>query len=68
MSEKATSEPRLLTARAAAVYMGVPYSTLRDIALRGHLPRVHIPDCRRWWFDRQDLDVVIEQWKERASE
>jgi excisionase family DNA binding protein len=60
---KATA--RLLSAQDAARYLGVPYTSLRDWALRGHLPIVRAPDSRRMWFDRKDLDRVIEQWKER---
>jgi excisionase family DNA binding protein len=59
--------PRLLSAQAAAKYLGVPYTSLRDWALRGHVPIVRVPDCRRLWFDRRDLDQAIESWKERAG-
>lgn len=57
---------RLLSAQDAARYLGVPYTSLRDWALRGHVPIVRVPDCRRLWFDRRDLDRLIEAWKERA--
>ncbi len=59
--------PRLLSAQAAARHLGVPYTTLRDWVLRGHLPVVRVPDCRRWWFDRRDLDRAVETWKERRD-
>lgn len=58
---------RLLSAQAAATYLGVPYTSLRDWALRGHLPIVRIPDCRRLWFDRRDLDRAVDTWKERPE-
>ena len=58
--------PRLLSAQAAAAYTGWPYTTLRDAALRGHLPIVRIPNPRRMWFERADLDQAIAAWKERA--
>jgi excisionase family DNA binding protein len=61
------SGPRLLSAQAAARYLGVPYTSLRDWALRGHIPIVRVPDCRRLWFDRRDLDHAIDAWKERAE-
>jgi excisionase family DNA binding protein len=61
------ARPRLLTAQAAANYLGVPYTSLRDWALRGHLPMVRVPGCRRLWFDRRDLDKAVESWKERAE-
>jgi hypothetical protein len=59
--------PRLLSAQAAAAYLGVPYTSLRDWALRGHIPIVRVPDCRRLWFDRRDLDRAVDSWKERAE-
>jgi excisionase family DNA binding protein len=62
-----SAAPRLLSAQAAAKYLGVPYTSLRDWALRGHLPIVRVPDCKRLWFDRRDLDQAIEAWKERAG-
>ena len=66
-SIKGAVAPRLLTAQAAAAYLGVPYTTLRDWTLRGHLPVVRPPDCRRWWFDRRDLDRAIDAWRERRD-
>jgi predicted site-specific integrase-resolvase len=60
--------PRLLSAQRAAKNLGVPYASLRDWALRGHIPIVRVPDCRRLWFDRKDLDRAIAAWKERESE
>ena len=62
-----TALPRLMSAQAAARYLGVPYTSLRDWALRGDLPLVRVPHCRRLWFDRQDLDRAIDAWKERAE-
>jgi excisionase family DNA binding protein len=59
--------PRLLSAQSAAKYLGVPYTSLRDWALRGHIPIVRVPDCRRLWFDRKDLDRAVESWKERSE-
>jgi excisionase family DNA binding protein len=59
--------PRLLSAQDAARYLGLPYTTLRDCALRGHLPIVRVPDCRRLWFDRQDLDQALDVWKKRDA-
>jgi len=64
---------RLLNAQEAVEYTGIPYTTLRDLALgvRGRmdrdarpavLPCVRIPGCRRLWFDRRDLDAAINRW------
>lgn len=45
----------------------MPYTSLRDWALRGIVPIVRAPDCRRLWFDRRDLDRAIDAWKERLT-
>jgi excisionase family DNA binding protein len=62
VGEKPTG--RLLSAQEAAAFLGIPYTTLRDAALRGALPVVRIPGCRRWWFARVDLDRAVEAWRE----
>ena len=67
MADSRDGHPRLLSAQDAAQYLGLPYTTLRDIALRGHLPIVRIPDCRRLWFEKRDLDRALEAWKERGD-
>jgi len=45
----------------------VPYTTLRDWVLRGHLPVVRAPESRRMWFNRDDLDRAVKQWKEQLA-
>jgi hypothetical protein len=59
---------RLLPAKAAAAYLGVPYVTLRDWAQRGDVPFVRPPHSVRMWFDVLDLERAIERWKERPQE
>ena len=59
--------PRLLRRRPRRRYLGVLDTTLRDWALRGHLPVIRAPQSRRMWFDRKDLDRVVDQWKERLA-
>jgi excisionase family DNA binding protein len=66
-SEQGRPTPRLLSAQAAAKYLGIPYTTLRDWVARGHISIVRVPDCRRLWFDRKDLDRSVDAWKERAE-
>jgi hypothetical protein len=51
-----SAAPRLLSAQAAAKYPRCSVHVLRDWVLRSHLPVVRVPDCRRWWFDRRDLN------------
>lgn len=66
-ADREQPQGRLLSAQGAARYLGVPYTSLRDWALRGHVPIVRVPDCRRLWFDRRDLDRLVEAWKERGE-
>lgn len=63
--------PRLLDLEATALYLGVSAWTVRDLEAAGVLPRVRIPtrnggDLRKLLFDRDDLDRLIEAWKETA--
>jgi hypothetical protein len=55
----ATATQQLLTPQQASEISGIPYGTLRDLHLRGHLPVVKLPDCRRWWFRREDLTKLV---------
>ena len=63
--------PRLMSLEQAALYLGVSPWTVRELANKkdGVLKRVRIPlpnngELRKLLFDRQDLDLVIEGWKE----
>jgi excisionase family DNA binding protein len=60
-----TPVSRLIAAKPAAEEMGVPYTTLRDLAFRGLIPVVRIG--RAWYFDRRDLDRLIERSKETIA-
>ena len=46
----------------------IPYTTLRDMALRGDVPFVRLPNVRRLWFKRRDLDQLIEACTERPGQ
>lgn len=59
---------RLLTAQAAARYLGVPYTSLRDLGLRGVIPVVKIPGVRRLYFDVHELDAAVVRWKNARHE
>lgn len=63
---KTATVSRLLTLQQAAAMTGIPETTLRDLHFRGHLPRVALPSCRRWWIRREDLEKLIERSTERA--
>ena len=65
------TSPRLLGLRAAAAYLGVGERTARELDAAGVLRRVRIPApgaaaVRRLLYDRQDLDALIEAWKDPA--
>ena len=59
----AERQPRLMSAKRAAEYMGLPYTSLRDAAFRGELLVVKV--ASRWYFDVRDLERFIESHKER---
>jgi hypothetical protein len=61
--------PRLLDLGATASYLGVSGWTVRDLESAGELRRVRIPmgqgrELRKLLFDRQDLDRLLEAWKD----
>ena len=58
-SRKPAPLSRLLSAKAAAAHLGLPYASLRDLGLRGDIPIVRFG--RRWFFRREDLDGLIER-------
>ncbi|MFB3073897.1 MAG: helix-turn-helix domain-containing protein [Candidatus Methylomirabilales bacterium] len=67
-----TIVPRLMSLGQAALYLGVSPWTVRELASKkdGVLKRVRIPlanggELRNLLFDREDLDRLIEAWKER---
>lgn len=55
-----TSKSTLLTLQAAAEETSIPYTSLRDLVLQGHLPRVQLGDSKRIWIRRVDLDRLID--------
>lgn len=64
--------PRLLDLKGAAVYLGLSEWTVRDLEHSGTLARVRIPlpkhgELRKLLFDRQDLDALIEVWKDGVA-
>ena len=59
-------EKRLLSAREAALYLGISHRTIWAWAKWGWLPVTRLG--RRVLFDRIQLDAVIERQTEEASE
>ncbi len=61
--------PRLLDLDATAAYLGVSPWTIRNLEAAGSLRRVRIPlanggELRKLLFDREDLDRLVEAWKD----
>ena len=61
----ADHRPRLVAAKKAAAALGLPYTSLRDVALRGEIPIVRVG--RSWFFEWTDLDRWVESHKETAA-
>lgn len=52
---------KLVTLQQASKETGVPYTTLRDLVLRGLLPCVRLGDTRRLWIKARDLELLIHR-------
>jgi excisionase family DNA binding protein len=66
------AETRLLDLEAAAVYLGISRSAVRQLVDNGRLARVRLPSLSRpdgsldrFLLDKADLDAVIERGKDR---
>jgi excisionase family DNA binding protein len=74
-SAAAEITPRLLNLNQAAEYLGISYWSVRDLVQSGMLASVKLPaprardgrSIRRTLIDRQDLDQLIELWKEQNA-
>jgi excisionase family DNA binding protein len=62
------SAPRLMTLQAAASELGIAYTSVRDLVLRGHLKRVQLGDSRRIWIERAELERLISRSTAQASQ
>ncbi len=65
-------EPRLLSLEDAARYLGVSPWTVRELEWSGVLPRIRIPlgngkELRKLLFDREDLNRLIDRWKDSGQ-
>ncbi len=74
MAQQASVHPvsRLLSLEQAAHYLGVSTWTVRELEWSGVLPRVRIPlgngkELRKLLFDREDLDRLIDRWKDSGQ-
>ena len=64
--------PRLFDLAQAATYLGLSPWTVRELEAKGVLPRVRVPlpdggELRKLLFDKDDLDRLIEAWKDSAG-
>lgn len=62
--------PRLLDLHGAAAYLALSEFTVRELEQQGILSRVRIPlpnhgELRKLLFDKAELDLLVEAWKER---
>ena len=60
-NERQTSRTVLVTLQDASKEYGPPYTSLRDLVIRGHLPGVRLGDGRRIWVRRADVEQLIER-------
>jgi hypothetical protein len=61
-----TTRPRLITLSKAVTETGIPRTSLIDLYRRGHLRFVRLPDSRRIWVLREDIDALIARSIEAA--
>jgi hypothetical protein len=59
-------DARLLDRAASARYLGISVWSVIDLEAAGLLARVQIGALRRALYDKEDLDRLIEQWKDRS--
>ncbi len=66
MQEKtSTRSNRLVTLMAASEELGVPYTSMRDLVIRGFLPRMRLGDSKRIWVSREAIERLMTQSEER---
>ena len=54
---------RLVSIQQVVIEYGLPVGSIRDLVFKGSLRRVALGDGRRWWFDRRDLEALVEASK-----
>lgn len=59
--KRTAADAKLITLQQASLEYGPPYTSLRDLVVRGDLPGVRFGDGRRIWVRRSDLDRLIER-------
>lgn len=59
--QTSTASSRLVTLQQASDEYGPPYTSLRDLVLRGELRAVRLGGSRRIWVRRDDIEALIER-------
>jgi len=60
------SKSKLVSLTSAASELGIPYSSLREVLVRGELAHVRLSGRGRYWVKRADLDRFIENSTEEG--
>jgi hypothetical protein len=56
------------TLQQIALDSGVPYSSVRELVLDGHVPSVKLGDSKRYWIKWSDWDRYIAASTETAEQ
>jgi excisionase family DNA binding protein len=52
--------PRLMSLKQAALYLGVSYRTMREMALSGRISLIKFPGQRLLRVERTEVDALVE--------
>ena len=63
----ANANQQLLTLTQVRMETGIPQTSIRDLINKGHLPVVRLPDARKIWIRRADLDELIRRSTVRSE-
>lgn len=58
-NQRTTAKTALMTLQQIREESGVPYSSVRELVLEGHLPRVNLGSSRRFWIRRSDWERYV---------
>jgi hypothetical protein len=64
----ATAAQKLLTFQQIESEDGIPYTSVRDLALRGLLPVVRFEGSSRMWVQRSDWEDLKKRSRENRGE
>ena len=61
MKQGRPTRSKLMTLQDAHEEYGPPYTSLRDLVIKGLLPHVRLGGSRRLWIRREDIERLIAQ-------